>query len=219
MNSRLTRVLLVDDHEVVRRGLRSLIESHNGFVVCGETGDGRAAIDVAVKMQPDVVVMDVGMPSLNGFEATRSIREKVPEATVLILSMHDSEVIVREVFAAGARGYVLKSDAARDLIAAIEELRDGKVFLSPKIADLVSRGIATTAAGRRRRKENSALTNREREVLQLLAEGFSNRKVAKALGISIKTAETHRARVMQKIGAKSIADLVRYAIRNGFVTP
>ena len=220
MSAKTIRILLADDHEVVRRGLRALLETHAGWEVCGEAADGRAAVELAQKLTPDIVVMDIGMPQLNGFEATRQILERTRGIEVLVLSVHDSEQLVREVIGAGARGYVLKSDAGRDLVAAVEALLRREPFFSPSVA-LSVRGSDLKVSGPKRPSLRPAgeLTRREREVLQLLAEGRANKAVAKLLGISVKTAETHRARIMRKLGMKSLADLVRYAIRNGFIEP
>jgi DNA-binding NarL/FixJ family response regulator len=216
--SKKVRILLVDDHEVVRRGLRALLETQDGWEICGEAGDGRAAVELAQTLVPDVVVMDIGLPQLNGFEATRQILERSRRIEILVLSIHDSDQMVREVLEAGARGYVLKSDAGRDLVAAIEAMLRKEPFFSPS---MVSTKPALRLPGLQRRslRPSGALTRREREILQLLAEGHTNKAVAKLLGISVKTAETHRARVMRKLGIKSLAELVRYAIRNGFVEP
>ena len=220
MSEKKTRILLADDHEVVRRGLRTLLETHAGWEVCGEAVDGRAAVDLAQKLAPDIVVMDIGMPQLNGFEATRQILERTRGIEVLVLSVHDSEQMVREVIGAGARGYVLKSDAGRDLVAAVEALLRREPFFSPSVASSMRRSDLKVAGPKRPSlRPTGELTRREREVLQLLAEGCANKAVAKVLGISVKTAETHRARLMRKLGMKSLADLVRYAIRNGFIEP
>ena len=218
MNPKTIRILLADDHEVVRRGLRALLETHAGWEVCGEAADGRAAVELAQTLAPDIVVMDIGMPLLNGFDATRQILERARGVEVLVLSMHESEQFVREVIGAGARGYVLKSDAGRDLVAAVEALLRRETFFSARVATSV-RAAALRVSGAKRPSLRPAgeLTRREREVLQLLAEGRANKAVAKELGISVKTAETHRARIMRKLAMKSLADMVRYAIRNGFI--
>ena len=211
------RILLVDDHEVVRRGLRALLETHPGWVVCGEAADGRTAVRLARSLAPHVVVMDLTMPELNGLEATRQIIDKERQVQVLILSMHESDQVVREVLAAGARGYVLKSDAGRALTAAVEALLRGRPFFTSRVAANIHELEFKARAGRRSFKPVGQLTAREREVLQLLAEGKTNKEVGHLLGISVKTAETHRARVMRKLSVDSVADLVRYAIRNGFI--
>lgn len=212
-----TRILLVDDHEVVRRGLRALLETHPGWVVCGEAADGRTAVRLARSLVPHIVVMDLIMPELNGLEATRQILDKDRQVQILVLSMHESDQAVREVLAAGARGYVLKSDAGRDLVAAIEALLRGRPFFTSRVAANIHELEFKARPGRRAFKPLGQLTAREREVLQLLAEGRTNKEVGHLLGISVKTAETHRARVMRKLSVDSVADLVRYAIRNGFI--
>ena len=220
MNAKTPRILLVDDHELVRRGLRALLEMQPGWVVCGEAADGRAAVELAQKLAPDMVVMDIGMPQLNGIEAARQILERTRGIEVLMLSVHDSEQAVREVIGAGARGYMLKSDAGRDLVAAVEALLRREPFFSPSVAVSVrAAALKISAPTRASLRPAGVLTRREREVLQLLAEGRANKAVAKLLGISVKTAETHRARIMRKLRMKSLAELVRYAIRNGFVEP
>lgn len=212
------RILLVDDHEMVRRGLRALLETHPGWVVCGEAADGREAVRLARSLAPHLVIMDLTMPELNGLEATRQILDKDRQVQVLILSMHESDQVVRDVLAAGARGYVLKTDAGRDLIAAGEALLRGRPFFTSRVAAKIHELEFKVRGGRRTLKPVGQLTAREREVLQLLAEGKTNKEVGHALGISVKTAETHRARVMRKLAVDSVADLVRYAIRNGFIS-
>jgi DNA-binding NarL/FixJ family response regulator len=213
-------LLIVDDHEVVRRGLRVLIESHPGWEVCGEAVSGREAVEKAKKLTPDVVVMDLAMPELNGLEATRQILKAAPRTRVLILTMHESEQLVREVLEAGAQGYVLKSDAGRDLVAAIEALSQHKVFFTSSVARIVLEGYRKMGSQADRLGEPTLLLSpREREIIQLLAEGKSNNEVAEVLYISAKTVETHRAHIMEKLNLHSITELVRYAIRNKIVEP
>jgi len=214
------RILIVDDHEVVRRGLRALVESHPGWEVCGEAVTGREAVEKTKKLNPEVVVMDITMPELNGLEATRQIMKIAPETAVLILTVHESEQLVRAVLEAGAQGYVLKSDAGRDLVAAVEALSQHKVFFTSSVAKIVlqtyrKRGSTTEAPG----EPASVLSPREREIVQLLAEGKSNNEIAETLFISAKTVETHRAHIMEKLDLHSIAELVHYAIRNKIVAP
>jgi DNA-binding NarL/FixJ family response regulator len=209
------KLLLVDDHEVVRRGLAALLEGNDGWQIVGEAEDGRSAVSLAQETLPDVVVMDVGMPELNGFEATRQILRVLPHTEVLILTMHDGEQLVREVIDAGARGYVLKSDAGRQLVAAVHSLGRHQPYFTSQTAARVYE--ESCQQPRRGRPASIGLTRREREVLQLLAEGCHNREVADRLGRSVKTIETHRARLMRKVGVGSLAELVRYAVREGIV--
>ncbi len=210
------RILLADDHDIVRRGLRSLLEGQRRWEVCGEAVNGRDAVKKAAQCKPDVVVLDISMPELNGLEAARQILKQRPRTEVLILTVHDSEQVVREVLEAGARGYVLKSDAERDLVVAIEVLGRHGSFFTSKVAQIVLEGFrkAGAAVPSLDRRLKSRLTAREREIVQLLAEGKANKEVAAALGISVKTAETHRSNIMRKLGAHSMSELVRYAIRN-----
>jgi DNA-binding NarL/FixJ family response regulator len=215
------RILVADDHEIVRQGLRALLEAQPGWQVVAEAIDGREALDKAKRLRPDVVVLDVSMPNLNGLEATRQIRKALPETEVLILTMHDSEQLVREVLEAGARGYVLKSDAGRELVTAVESVRNSKPYFTSRVSEIVLDGYLH--AGERSDAFNAPrtvrLSPREREIVQLLAEGKSNKEVAVALHISVKTAETHRTNLMRKLDLHSISELVRYAIRNKMVEP
>jgi DNA-binding NarL/FixJ family response regulator len=215
-----TRILVADDHEIVRQGLRAILNQRDDLEVCGEASNGREAVARAVELRPQVVVLDFGMPELNGLEATRQIRQQLPDTEVLLLTMHDTEQLVREVLGAGAKGFVLKNDAGRSLISAIEALRQHKPFFSSQVADVVLDGFlnpqaaaANLAAGKAR------LTPREREIVQLIAEGKSTKELADQLGIRVKTAETHRANIMRKLGLSSVADVVRYAIRNQIAQP
>lgn len=212
------RIFIADDHEVVRKGLISLLEAQTDWEVCGEAADGREAVEKAQELKPDIIILDIGMPSLNGLEATRQILKLNPDAKILVLTLHDSDSVVREVLNAGARGFLLKSDAARDLVAAAEALRRDKTYFTSKVAAMVLEGylkggVAPSAAqvGRNR------LTPREREIVQLLAEGKSTKEVAVALGLSVKTAETHRSNIMRKLQIHSVSDLVLYAVRNNIV--
>jgi DNA-binding NarL/FixJ family response regulator len=209
------RILIADDHEVARRGIRSLLEGHAGWEVCGEAADGREAVNAASKLKPDLVLLDIGMPSLNGLDATRQILASQPDIRVLILTMHDSEQVVREVLAAGARGFLLKSDAGRDLVAAVEALQHHRTFFTTKVAQLVLDGyLRPSTEGDPSR---GVLTPREREVIQLLAEGKTTKEVATMLNLSVKTAETHRTNLMRKLDLHSVVDLTLYAVRNGIV--
>jgi DNA-binding NarL/FixJ family response regulator len=209
-------VMLVDDHDVVRRGLRGLVESHPGWSVRCEAINGREAVAMARTYTPDVLVTDLGLPELNGLEVIRRIRHELPALEVIVFSMYETEYLVREAIAAGAKGYVLKSDAARHLTAAIETVAGHKPYFSSAIA-MTIRDILVREGDEHvdLSPPPPTLTAREREIVQLLAEGNTNREIATALSISAKTVETHRSAIMRKLGLKSIADLVRYAMRNG----
>jgi DNA-binding NarL/FixJ family response regulator len=209
------RVLIADDHELIRHGLRELLRLDPGCQICGEAHDGLEAVEMAKQLRPDIVLLDISMPSLNGLEATRQICKVVPGVEVLILTVHDSEQLVRDVLAAGARGYLTKSDAARDLLAAVDSLRLHRPFFTSKVGRMVLEGfLAKTASAQ---ESADTLSDRERQIVQLLAEGKSNKEVAALLGISVKTAETHRNRIMRKLKLDSICDLVHYAVRNEIV--
>lgn len=213
------RILVADDHEVVRRGLCALLQAQPDWEICGEAGDGREALEKVQKLKPDVVILDIGMPSLNGLEATRQILKIYPQTRILILTLHDSDQVVREVLNAGARGFLLKSDAARDLVAAVEALRRDKTYFTSKVAAMVLEGFLKqgTPAAMATSPARGRLTPREREIVQLLAEGKSTKEVAVALGLSVKTAETHRSNIMRKLELHSVSDLVLYAVRNNIV--
>jgi DNA-binding NarL/FixJ family response regulator len=211
------RLLIADDHGMVRRGLRAAIEARREWEVCGEAENGRQAVELAKQLRPDLVVLDLTMPELNGLDAARKIRAAVPDAQVLIQTMHDSEALAQEVLAAGARGYLLKNDAPELLSKAIEALAGGRTFFTPKVSALVMSGLAKP--GSTPEAPRSRLTPRERELVQLLAEGKSNKEAADALGISLNTVETHRKNVMSKLRLRSASELVRYAIRNKLVEP
>jgi len=210
------RILVVDDHAVVRRGVRSLLESHEGWEVCGEATTGRDAVEQSRQLRPDVVVMDLSLPELNGLDATRQILKDAPDTEVLVLTMHHSEELARDVLQAGARGYVLKSDADENLITAVDSLRQHKPFLTSTVTEFVLDGYVRRGDAA---QEDPALTAREREIIQLVAEGQSNKAAATTLGISVKTIEAHRANIMRKLHLRSVSDLVRYAIRNKIVQP
>ncbi|MGH9642416.1 MAG: response regulator [Terriglobales bacterium] len=213
------RILLADDHEVVRRGLSVLLRSKPDWEICGEANNGREAVDKTLALHPDVVILDIGMPNLNGLEATRQILKSKPETRILILTLHDSDTLVQEVLNAGARGFLLKSDAARDLVTAVEALQNNKTYFTPKVASMVLEGYLRKKSpdGAEPISPRAKLTPREREIVQLLAEGKSSREVAEALGLSVKTAETHRANIMRKLNLHSVSDLVMYAVRNNIV--
>ena len=212
------RILIADDHAVVRAGLRALLESRSGWEVVAEASDGREAVDKASKLKPDVAVLDIGMPLLNGVEATRRIRSASPATEILILTMHESDDLVHQVIQAGARSYILKDEADRVLIAAVEAARHHKPFFSTRIA-AVRKDDLPSSPSDLGRPARPRLTPREREILQLLAEGKSNKEVANLLGISVNTAEAHRANIMLKLNLHSLAELVHYAIRNQIIKP
>lgn len=212
------RILIADDHEVVRHGVRSLLQAHESWEVCGEAGDGRDAVAKASSLKPDIIVMDIGMPNLNGLDAAREILRESPRAMILILTIDESEQVMREVLNAGARGFLLKSDAGRELVTAIEALQQHRTYFTSKVAELVLNGYLT---GRNPAPvpevAQDRLTRREREVVQLLAEGKTTKEVAAVLGMSVKTAETHRSNVMRKLNFHSVSQLVLYAVRNKII--
>lgn len=212
------RVLVADDHEVVRKGVVHVLTAQPGFDVIGEVGNGRTAVIEAGRLKPDVLVMDVMMPDLNGLEATRQVLKASPDTRVLVLSMHESEELVREVLASGARGYLLKSDAGRDLLTAVGAVAQNRPYFTSSVSEIVLDGFLRTGASHAAvADEPGRLSSREREIVQLLAEGKTNKEVATHLNISVKTVETHRSHVMQKLSLNSVSDLVRYAIRNKIV--
>ena len=211
------RILIADDHEIFRRGLAAELAQVPGWVVAAQAANGRQAVALAADIKPDIVVMDLTMPELHGLEAARRIIAADPAARILILTAHESEQLVREVLSAGARGYVLKSDAGRILVAALQELLEGRMFFTSNVARIVVDGYLRNES--RDADTDTALSAREREIVQLLAEGNSNKDIARALAISVKTAETHRSNIMRKMGFDSLPELVRYAIRNKIIEP
>jgi DNA-binding NarL/FixJ family response regulator len=212
------RILVADDHEIVRHGLVSLVKAHPGWEVCAQVENGRLAVDKARELKPHVAILDIGMPVLNGLEATRQILRDDPKIKVLVLTITDTDQAVRAVLDAGARGFLLKSDAARELVSAVEALQNNKTFFTTHVAEMVLSGYLGHAHGKRTKTpELPSLTPREREIVQLLAEGKSTKEVACHLNLSVKTAETHRSNIMRKLGLHSVSELVLYAIRNGFI--
>ncbi len=212
----MLNILLADDHDVVRRGLKDMLNAHDGWQVCGEASNGREAVSLARKLKPDVVILDLYMPELNGLEATRQIHHESPGTEILIFTMHETEQLIRDVLTAGARGYVLKSDAGRHLVSAVEALSHHKLFFTAKVSETLLDAYLNPVAPEEGQVFRT-LTPREREIVQMLAEGKSNKEIASRLSISVKTVETHRATVMRKLDISSIVDLVHYAIRNGLV--
>jgi DNA-binding NarL/FixJ family response regulator len=214
------RILIADDHDLMRRGIKTLLLSHAGWEVCGEAQTGREAVSQTEELKPDVVVLDISMPDLNGMEAARRIRKASPGTEVLILSMHFSDQLIREIVEAGVRGYIVKSDSDRDLIVAVETLAKHKPFFTPRATEVIlsnfSNGDPQIKVPETIRER---LTSREREIVQLLAEGKSSKEVATSLNISVKTAETHRANIMRKLQLHTVSELVRYAVRNQIIEP
>lgn len=208
------RILVADDHELVRDGIKARLEKHPGWIVCGEASTGREAVTLAEQLRPDVAVLDIGMAELNGIEAAAQIRKRCPETEVLMLTLQDSEQQVQAAFAAGAKGFILKTDAARLLEEAINALLQREPFLSGKIAGQVLNGFLAPPDIR---QSSTRLTSREREIVQLLAEAKTNKDIARILGVSIKTVDAHRSNIMRKLNLHSIAELVRFAIRNGII--
>jgi DNA-binding NarL/FixJ family response regulator len=199
-----TRIVIVDDHAVVRRGVRALLEDQPGWEVVGEASTGLGALEMVSGLQPDVVVLDLSIPELHGLEVARRIRATSPQIEVLVLTMHESAELANQVRATGAKGFVLKSDADQDLVAAVEAVRRGESFFS------------TTAGGD---SATAHVTPREREILQLVANGRTTKEIAAELGISVKTVEAHRTNIMRKLNMRSMSDMVRYAVRSGIVQP
>ena len=211
----VTRILIADDHEVVRSGLRAILEAHVGWEVVAEARDGKEAIAKAAETKPDVAIVDYSLPMMNGVEVTRQIRARVPTAEVLIFTMYDSDVLIGEVLEAGARAYLLKSDAKQYLIAAVESLAGHKPFFTGRVSERLLDTFLSAHHG----KTDVSLSPRERVVVQLIAEGHSNKQMSEVLNLSIKTIETHRAAAMRKLNVTSTAAIVRYAIRNKLVEP
>lgn len=214
------RILLADDHDLIRRGVKELLESHQGWQVVGEANTGWEAVRKAAELRPNIAIVDITMPQLNGLEASRRIRKASSRTEILIFSMHYSDQLIRDVLDAGVRGYVVKSDTARDLVGAVEALSNHRPFFTPRATELILNNF-----GHRPDDESPTLpenpeerpTAREREIIQLLAEGKTTKEAAAALGISVKTAETHRANVMRKLQVHSVTGLVLYAVRNRII--
>lgn len=218
-SGRRIRVLVADDHEVVRRGICALLETEEGMEVCAEAATGREALERVERLRPDVAVVDVSMPELNGIEVTRRAREIAPECEVLVFSVHESEQVMHDAIEAGAHGYVLKADAARNLLTAVESLGRHKPFFPSPAAELLLEGYLERDPAYPADHLRSRLTRRQREVLQLLAEGRTNKDVARLLDITVKTVEAHRTNLMSRLGLHSVGDLIRYAIREKLVEP
>lgn len=212
-----TRILLADDHEILRAGLRSLLDQRDDVEVVGEARTGREALQMALEMNPDVIVMDIGMPDLNGIEATRQIKQELPDVKVIALSMHADRRFVTGMLGAGASAYVLKAAALEELLDALQAVKEFRLYTSPKITDLVVqdyvRKLSTPVT-----EDGSPLTPREREVLQLIAEGHSTKEISSKLTVSVNTVDTHRRRIMEKLDIHAVAELVKYALREGLTS-
>jgi len=211
------RILLADDHKVVRQGTRALLSTVPEWKIVGEADNGRDAVSLTSELKPDIVILDIGMPELNGLDATRQIKKKLPETEVLIFTGQETEELVHDVFDSGARSYIMKTDAADHLIDALKALSEHKHFFTSRISEIV---FARYIQGKKTVEgaaEKSRITDREREIVQLLAEGKSSKEIATMLGISVRTVETHRAAIMKKLGLKSFSELIRYAVRNKIV--
>jgi len=212
------RILVADDHEVVRRGICSLLSNRAGWEVCGEAADGGEAVEKAKELRPDLVILDLHMPSLNGMESARQILRNNPQQRILVLTITDSESMAQELLRVGVKGYVLKSDAATDLVAAVEAMQQNRTFFNSGVDQMVLEGYLNSGSPSfNNHRGLSKLTPREREVVQLLAEGKSTKEVAVTLGLSVKTAETHRSNIMRKLHLRSVSELVLYAVRNDIV--
>jgi two-component system response regulator NreC len=216
--NRPIRILLADDHAILRDGIRALLNDETDLQVVGEADNGRQALEKAQSLRPDIVIMDIGMPLLSGLEATRQIRRDVPDARVLILTMHQNEEYLAQVMAAGASGYVLKDVAGRELVAAIRQVAQGESFFSPSMAKTLSSLYLSSLEAEKTHDPYEDLTIREREVLQLVAEGFTNHQIAEMLSLSIKTIKTHRLHLMQKLDLHDRTELVKYAFQKGIIT-
>ena len=211
------RILLADDHKVVRQGTRALLSTVPEWKIVGEADNGRDAVSLTAELKPDIVILDIGMPELNGLDATRQIKKKLPETEVLIFTGQETEELVHDVFDSGARSYIMKTDAADHLIDALKALSEHKHFFTSRISEIV---FARYIQGKKTVEgaaEKSRITDREREIVQLLAEGKSSKEIATMLGISVRTVETHRAAIMKKLGLKSFSELIRYAVRNKII--
>ena len=215
------RILIADDHDLMRRGIKGLLQTHPGWEICAEANTGREAVTKAQELKPDIAILDISMPDLNGVDAAKRIRKESPDTEILILSVHYSDQLIRDILEAGVRGYIVKSDSDRDLVIAVETLANHKPFLTPRATEVM---LTSFNEGRTRSTEapttiRERLTSREREIVQLLAEGKSSKEVASSLCISVKTAETHRANIMRKLQLHTVSELVRYAVRNQIVEP
>jgi len=214
------RILVADDHDLMRRGLKSILESHPGWEICAEANTGKDAVTKAGQLKPNVAILDISMPEIDGLEAARQIRQVSPKTEILVLSMHYSDQLIRDILEAGVRGYVVKSDSDRDLVLAVEALANHRPFFTPHATELMLSNL-NSASGHFDSSEplKDRLTVREREIIRLISEGQSSKEVATTLGISVKTADTHRANIMRKLQVHTVSELVRYALRNQIISP
>ena len=213
------RILIADDHGLVRRGARAVLHSRPGWRVVGEAANGREAVQKAIELKPDLAVVDIGMPELDGVDVARQIREAVPDTKVLVLTMHESDQMVRRALDAGARGYLLKSDLTLCLVRAVKAVSEGKRFLTPKVSEIVLEGfLGTSSKHQQGERAGPRITPRESEIMHLLAEGKTNKEIAAQLGITVRTVETHRAKIMLKLGLHSLAELIHYAMHNEIIS-
>ena len=212
------RILIADDHGLVRHGARAVLDSQRGWRVVGEASNGTEAVQKAIALKPDVAVVDIGMPELDGIQVARQIRQALPDTQVLVLTMHESDQMVRRALDAGARGYLLKSDLTECLAKAVKAVSEGKRFFTPKVSDIVLEGfLKSKSPYQQEERAGARITPRELEIIRLLAEGKSNKEVGAKLGIAIRTVETHRANILLKLGLHSLADLIHYAIRHEII--
>jgi two-component system, NarL family, response regulator NreC len=211
------RILLADDHKVVRQGTRALLSTIPEWEIVGEADNGRDAVALTAELKPDIVILDITMPELNGLDAARQIKRKFPEIEILIFTAQETEKLVHDVFDSGARSYIMKTDAADHLIDAIKALSEHKHFFTSRISEIVFARCIQGKQALEGTSENSRITDREREIVQLLGEGKSSKEIAIILGISVRTVETHRAAIMKKLGLKSFSELIRYAVRNKII--
>ena len=213
------RILIADDHGLVRRGARALLQARHGWKVVSEAANGREAVEKATKLKPDVAIVDISMPELDGIEVVRQIREAVPDTKVLVLTMHESDQMVRRALDAGARGYLLKSDLTDCLAKAVKAIADGKRFLTPKVSEIVLEGFLNTRSQHQQgERTGTRTTPRESEIIRLLADGKTNKEIAALLGITVRTVETHRSKIMLKLGLHSLAELIHYAMRHEIIS-
>ena len=212
-------ILIADDHEMVRQGLKRVLGRHANWEICGEATNGSEAVDLARRLKPDVVVLDLSMPQVGGLEATREIHRALPQTEVLILTMHESEQMIREALTAGARGYVLKSDAGTTLLAAVESVSAGQPFFTSKIGNVIVDGFLKSAPGKAAAGAPDGLTAREGQVLNLVTEGLSSKEIAGTLELSVKTVETHRTNLMRKLNLHSVSAVVRYGLSRSGIGP